>query len=410
MQHNPDQALSTVLFDLVRSGASLFQGSHISVPAKSIINQNQDKLKPHFLDLKDHNRIIEYQPEDQVISVQTGITIGQLNESLALNGQYLPCLMPEDYSICEIINAGSTGYFEHAYGLRSLLLGLEVVLPNGQIINTGGKVVKNVSGYDLTKLFIGAHGTLGVPSKAHLRVFARPAYSVTLVAYGLQLDALLQLSRSLIKTGLPLSGLEIFVDQSQSVWREFLENEAVSSRLSFRSAFAQFNLSKLPSEALLVTIGEHEDVMSELIAVIEEKFLRCGCKMFQLESTIGNLVEEAIDRKFDIDFGLVCTAVSASQFNLICDALKRFADVSILYRSGSGSLKLKWQSEEQLSDAIKLMSQIEGLGSIDISHSNDQFELIFDRLPKNDEALAKIKASIKLKFDPGNNMNPLVKL
>lgn len=123
------------------------------------------------------NQILLYEPMDLTVSVQPGITLSELQTALAAQGQFLP-LDPAGHgqaTLGGLISANVSGPSRLLYGsLRDLLLGTQVVLASGDRIKTGGRVVKNVAGYDMNKLFVGAMGTLGVLTEATFKVRPLP--------------------------------------------------------------------------------------------------------------------------------------------------------------------------------------------------------------------------------------------
>ena len=123
------------------------------------------------------NRIIEHQPGDLVITVEAGATLAQVQEALALHNQYLP-LDPVHSSVATIggiIATDAQGLSRVGAGtVRDWLIGLTVVDGWGRIVKGGGKVVKNVTGYDLPKLHVGALGTLGIIVEATFKVAPLP--------------------------------------------------------------------------------------------------------------------------------------------------------------------------------------------------------------------------------------------
>jgi len=124
-------------------------------------------------DLAALNRVIEYNPADMTVTVETGMALSALQEQLARCGQWLPIdpPNPDKTTILEILNANASGPHRFGYGtIREHLLGLAVALADGRLIHGGGKVVKNVAGYDLCKLFVGSRGSLGVIVEATFKV------------------------------------------------------------------------------------------------------------------------------------------------------------------------------------------------------------------------------------------------
>jgi glycolate oxidase FAD binding subunit len=124
------------------------------------------------------DRVIEYSPEDQTITVEAGMRVGALDALLAQHDQVLP-LDVADRQRATVGGAIATNAFgarRHRYGsIKDLIVGIEIVRPDGVTAHAGGKVVKNVAGFDLTKLMVGSLGTLAGIASATFRVFPKPA-------------------------------------------------------------------------------------------------------------------------------------------------------------------------------------------------------------------------------------------
>jgi glycolate oxidase FAD binding subunit len=123
------------------------------------------------------NEIIEHAWADLTVSVEAGCTIQRLQETLAQHGQRLALdtLWPEKATIGGVLSTNDSGALRLRFGaLRDLIIGVTIALPDGTLASSGGKVVKNVAGYDLPKLVTGALGTLGVITRAVFRLHPLP--------------------------------------------------------------------------------------------------------------------------------------------------------------------------------------------------------------------------------------------
>jgi glycolate oxidase FAD binding subunit len=123
------------------------------------------------------NRVIEHAWADLTVSVEAGCTIGTLQETLAQHGQRIAIdpLWPEQTTVGGLLSTNDSGTLRIRYGgLRDLIIGVTIALPDGTLASSGGKVVKNVAGYDLPKLVTGALGTLGVITRAVFRLHPLP--------------------------------------------------------------------------------------------------------------------------------------------------------------------------------------------------------------------------------------------
>jgi glycolate oxidase FAD binding subunit len=120
-------------------------------------------------------RVIEHEATDLTCIVEPGVRLSELDEVLAPHGQMLALDPPGDPTVGECILDSLSGPRRHRYGaVRDLILGVTVALVDGTVASSGGKVVKNVAGYDLAKLFCGSRGTLGLVVRAALRLHPRP--------------------------------------------------------------------------------------------------------------------------------------------------------------------------------------------------------------------------------------------
>jgi glycolate oxidase FAD binding subunit len=128
------------------------------------------------------NRILEHEPGDLTAIVEAGLRLSELQAALEPHGQMLALDPPGDPTIGACLAADLSGPRRHRYGaMRDLVIGVTVVLADGTIASSGGKVVKNVAGYDLGKLFSGSRGRLGLIARVGLRLHPRPASSATAV-------------------------------------------------------------------------------------------------------------------------------------------------------------------------------------------------------------------------------------
>ncbi len=129
------------------------------------------------LDLSRMNRVLAYEPRDLTLGVEPGVTYAELQRILREKGQFLPLAppFPERANLGGIVATNTDAPFRYAHGTaRDFLLGLDFVTGEGVISKSGSRVVKNVTGYDLHKLFIGSLGTLGVITRLNFRTFPLP--------------------------------------------------------------------------------------------------------------------------------------------------------------------------------------------------------------------------------------------
>jgi len=127
-------------------------------------------------------RIVEFDPANLVVSAEAGVRLADLQRVLAAEREFLPLDPPrmDRRTVGGVIASNASGPSRLLYGTaRDLVLGLRVVLPSGERVRCGGKVIKNVSGYDMNKVFIGSLGTLGIITEATFKLLPAPAGRAT---------------------------------------------------------------------------------------------------------------------------------------------------------------------------------------------------------------------------------------
>jgi glycolate oxidase FAD binding subunit len=128
--------------------------------------------------------VVEYNPGDLTVVVRAGTPLADLQAVLAEQGQMLALDPPGTATLGGMVATGDSGPFRHRYGgVRDLILGITVVLSDGTVARAGGKVIKNVAGYDLGKLFAGSFGTLGLIAEVSMRLHPIPRRTATAVGH-----------------------------------------------------------------------------------------------------------------------------------------------------------------------------------------------------------------------------------
>ncbi|MBA2731920.1 MAG: FAD-binding protein, partial [Acidobacteria bacterium] len=161
---------------------------------------NQLRRAEVIVSTKRMQRIIEHEPADLVATVEAGMTLDALNAELGRAGQWLALDPPDDgrATIGGVVATGMSGAQGFGFGdPRASVIGMRVALADGRIIKAGGRVVKNVAGYDLCKLFTGSYGTLCLIIELTFKLRPRPARTATIAACG-SLDSLLGAARAIL--------------------------------------------------------------------------------------------------------------------------------------------------------------------------------------------------------------------
>lgn len=158
------------------------------------------------------NKIIQIDLENRCAVVQPGVINLELQKAVMKHGLFYPP-DPASMAVCTIggnvaLNAGGPRAVK--YGVtRDYVLGLEVVLADGEVIRTGGKTVKNVSGYDLTRLLVGSEGTLGIVTEATLRLIPLPKATKTLLAVFSSVEEVAETVSAVLRAGIIPTTLEL---------------------------------------------------------------------------------------------------------------------------------------------------------------------------------------------------------
>jgi len=184
------------------------------------------------ISLRRMNRILEISPVDLLVVLEPGVITDDLHQAVEAKGLFYP---PDPASLKQSSiggnvahNAGGPRAFK--YGVtRQYLLGLDVVLPTGELIRTGGRVVKNAVGYDLTDLMCGSEGTLGIITKLTMRLLPKPETVFTVMGLFRSVRSAAEAANQLIVAGIIPSKLELVDRQSLAAIRSYLKDENIET-------------------------------------------------------------------------------------------------------------------------------------------------------------------------------------
>ena len=212
------------------------------------------------------DRILAIDPVDRVAVVEAGVVNARLQREVERHGLFYP---PDPSSLKQSAIGGNVA--ENAGGARCLkygvtgdyVLALEVVLPDGTVIRTGGRTVKNVTGYDLRRLFTGAEGTLGTITEITLRLLAKPKFARAALAVFDRIEDAAEAATAVMASGILPSAIELL------------------DRLTMRCVEANDPIG-LPVDADAILIfgvdGNHENVLADELASIERTVREHGAR------------------------------------------------------------------------------------------------------------------------------------
>ena len=162
------------------------------------------------ISLEKMNKILEVNASDFDCRVQANVTREQLNEHLREDGVFFPIDPGANAAIGGMASTSASGTMAVKYGtMKTVITGLTVVLPNGEIIKTGSRTKKTSAGYNLTNLFIGSEGTLGIITEIQLRLSPIPESMMSAICHFNTLEEAVQTAQETIQYGIPIARIEM---------------------------------------------------------------------------------------------------------------------------------------------------------------------------------------------------------
>ena len=363
---------------------------------------------------KHMNQILEIDEENLTITVQPGVITLDLIHAAEEKGLFYPP-DPSSMKISTIggnINENSGGLRGLKYGVtRDYVMALEIVLANGDIIRTGGKLAKDVAGYDLTRLFVGSEGTLGIITEATLKLIPAPETKKTVLALYQDIDSAAQTVSNIIAHKIIPTTLE-FLDQPTI---QVIED------------FAKIGLPVHAKAVLLIEQDGTEEAVRRDIAVIEEickKGNAVSVQTAQTESEAENLREarrtalSALARLKPTTI-LEDATVPRSEIAEMVKAINTIAEkhqisICTFGHAGDGNLHPTCTTDVRNSEEMKRVEQafedifkkaVELGGTITGEHGVGEMKAPYLELKLGKAGIAAMKA-VKQALDPNSIMNP----
>jgi D-lactate dehydrogenase (cytochrome) len=219
------------------------------------------------LDLSRMDRILALRTEDRTATVEAGVLRESLNRAAGQHGLFFPVDPGADASLGGMASTNASGTTTVRYGaMRQQVLGLTVVLPDGNVVRTGGRAMKSSSGYELGSLFLGSEGTLGVIAELTLRLYPIPEQVTAAQAFFPDLDAACEMARALVAIGASVNRVEL------------LDAESVRAINNFKG------LSLRESPCLFLEFAGSPTATAEDAEVARDVADEYGCTEFAIET------------------------------------------------------------------------------------------------------------------------------
>jgi len=328
------------------------------------------------------NAILEHAWSDLTVTVEAGSTIKQLRETLAEHGQRLAldALWPSRATVGGILSTNDSGALRIRFGsLRDLVIGITLALPDGTLAKSGGKVVKNVAGYDLPKLVTGALGTLGVITQATFRLHPLPKESRTISCLARDPQEAQRLILAIQNSKLAHSALQI----------RFVESMPPQIDVLFEATQA----------GLTAQVGQLKAILAPSATV-------------DSGPAVWNARQELYSAAKDNESGAALAKISILPAQ-IAEAFEKLRSVAanqircsaVIQATGIGSVYLE-APPAALADALKtLRSKFEAMGGSLMIAQWPAAMLSIDAWGDPGDALPLMRA-IKQQFDPRSTLNP----
>lgn len=346
------------------------------------------------IDMSDINQVIQHNSADLTLAVEAGITLHSLRTALAAKGQFLPldAPLPQRATIGGTLAAGVSGPLKWQYGsARDLVIGMKVAQADGRITQSGGNVVKNVSGYDMARLHVGGLGTLGIITEVSFKLTPLPRQEATLLAQFDSSEDCLEAALGIFNSGVMPIALTTF-NRNAAIRARHMDKVNREFALAVRLGGRPRTLKRMENEAFSVIRKRTDQVNS-----LEDEAAELWSELADFGHSYG---EEAMMS--------ARVATLPNHLDKAIEALSSHGNPAIVAQPGYGMMNAHWfgddaEMNECISDArdavhilggslIVERSPLEVKGGIDV----------WDYTGKSIETMRRLKAQ----YDPNGILNP----
>jgi glycolate oxidase FAD binding subunit len=344
-----------------------------------------------LLSTQNLDALVDHAVGDMTVTAQAGMTFDALQTLLAKHNQWIPLdpVYPDQATLGGILATRDAGSLRHRYGgVRDLCLGLTFVRSDGQIAKAGGRVVKNVAGYDLMKLFAGSFGTLGIVTELTLRAYPLPECSGTVLVRG-EMGEIALLVQDLRQSTLTPTAFDIWTGQ-----------DSTSNDITLALRFQSLGESVLAQTERVCEMRRSQSLKAEIISDGDDS---------EWWSTAAQRLRESAEQDT-----VICQigVVPASAVSCLATIQQKAAQMSVVLQgrvhasSGVGQLRLtgtEMDCRRLLGDLRSFLNQSGGY--LSILEAPLSLKKAVEVWGYSGNALAAMR-KLKERFDPQGGLNP----
>ncbi len=336
------------------------------------------------------NNLIDHAVGDMTVTAQAGMTFAALQTLLAKHNQWIPLdpVYPAEATLGGILATRDAGSLRHRYGGgRDLCLGLTFVRSDGQLAKAGGRVVKNVAGYDLMKLFAGSFGTLGIVTELTLRAYPLPERSGTVLVRG-RVEAIATLPQDLMQSTLTPTAFDIWTGL-----------DAASADLTLALRFQSLKESVLAQTEQVYKMAQEMSLKAEVISD--------GDDAQWWATAAANLRESTESDTVLCQIGIMPALAAVSLAEIQQKAEQTGVKLQARIHAGSGVGQLQLTGTEI--DCRKLLGEVRSFlaqseGYLSLLEASFAIKKAVDVWGDSGNALAAMR-KLKERFDPQGGLN-----
>ncbi|MFZ0063045.1 MAG: FAD-linked oxidase C-terminal domain-containing protein [Pyrinomonadaceae bacterium] len=336
------------------------------------------------------NRILDHEPADLVASAEAGVTLETFNQRLSQGGQWLPLDPPDDgrATLGGVVATASSGAQQMGYGSpRTFVIGMNVLLADGKSLKAGGRVVKNVAGYDLCKLFTGSFGTLGIVTDITFKLRPQPAQETTICAHG-PLQSAFAAAWSVYEAGLFPVAIELL---SADLAKHCVLTDPGEVQLLIRFAGIEKTVAYQIDKATGLLKGH---ALANVEVIEDDRSIWRNLQLVPLATSVG--LSCRIGLKPSQVRRLIETVIKHSDRELVWQASFAAGRVRVMHEDNSSA-------NNQRLNALRAAAEALG-GSLIIEHATPEFKSEIDawgNLPAS-----TLMTRIKQQLDPAGLFSP----